>query len=262
MKYELTNLLIQFKTFENMSDRFIHCYTRGYDDSGKDFNFTRRSIDDDVRFMENIRVLGNELGFDPSGMAMVLQMHTDLVKQVTHEDTFHHVTYDQLPVYDAMITNCKGVTLSTKHADCVPVYMIDAQHEAIGLAHSGWKGTLNLIAPKTAEAMKQEYHSELSDLSCVIGPSICADCYEVQEDVYRLLMQQSAYAKEYITQKGSSWRLDLKGFIKESLIQTGLSSENIQICDICTGCNMHMMYSHRKSKGNCGRSLAVLGIRP
>lgn len=261
MEYNITNLLIHFKTFEGLSDRFVHCYTRGYDDSGKDFDFTRKSKEDDPRFMENIRVLGDQLGFKPSGMAMVLQMHTDLVKKVTHADTFQHVSYDQLAVWDAMITNCKGVILATKHADCVPVYMIDVQNEAIGLAHSGWKGTLNLIAPKTAEAMKLAFHSDPSALYCVIGPSICADCYEIQEDVYHLFTQQSSYAKEYIKQIGSSWRLDLKGFIRESLIRSGFSSDHIQVCDLCTGCNKYMMYSHRKSKGNCGRSLAVLGIR-
>ena len=261
MEYSISNQYIEFNFLSHFSDRFVHCYTRGYDDSGKDFDFTRSSKEDDPRFIKNTRDLGDQLGFDPVGVAMVLQMHTDLVKKVTYEDTFRHVTYDGLPVYDAMITDCKGVTLATKHADCVPVYMVDPEHNAIGLAHSGWKGTLHMIAPKTLEAMKQAYKSDPSHMSCVVGPSICAHCYEIQEDVSRLFIDQQPFSEEFILSEDSSLRLDLKGIIKESLIRTGLPGGNIRVCDLCTGCNRHMMYSYRKSKGSCGRSLAVLGIR-
>lgn len=255
----IKNQIIQFDSLN--LEGFLHCYTRGYDDTGKDFDFTRKGKEDDPRFMENMKALGDQLGFDPRKTAMVMQMHTDLVKQVTDSDTFLYLTYDQLPVYDAMITDCKGIVLATKHADCVPVYMIDEKNKAIGLAHSGWKGTLNEIAVKTAVSMKKAYKTELSDLICVIGPSICADCYEIQEDVYQLFKENCFYKDEYIKKAGSSWRLDLKGMIRESLINAGVSSRRIEIVDLCTGCNPRMLYSHRKSKGNCGRSLAVLGIR-
>jgi YfiH family protein len=261
MNYVIKNRYILFNTFEKFSDEFIHCYTRGYDDLGREFDFTRRTEKDDPRLFENIKILGEQLGFNPSGMTMVMQMHTDKIKKVTFKDSLQNIPYDRLPVYDAMISDCKGIVLATNHADCVPVYFIDSENKAVGLAHSGWKGTLNLIAPKTARAMKEAYGTDLSKLSCVIGPSICAGCYEIRKDVYDLFTEKHSFAEKYIVPKKDSYRLDLKGLIKETLIREGLSEKNTDVCDLCTACNSSMMYSYRKSGGNCGRSLAVLGIR-
>lgn len=261
MEYVISDKFITFKHFAPFENRFVHCYTRGYDNSGASFDFTRRNEEDDLRVTRNIRLLSSLASFNPERLALVHQMHTDSVKKVTCKDTLQTVSFGELPVYDAMITDCKGVTLATKHADCVPIYFIDPVHDAVGLAHSGWKGTLHMIGPKTVAAMEQAYKSDPALLECVIGPSICKDCYEIQEDVYRLFTEQLPFTKRFISPKNSSYRLDLKGIIKETLIQTGLSRNKIHICEFCTCCNMHMMYSHRGSGGNCGRSLAVLGIR-
>ena len=82
-----------------------------------------------------------------------------------------------------LITNEPGVTLATFYADCVPLYFYDPTHKAIGLSHSGWRGTVGNIAKATVEAMQKAYHTDPADLIAAIGPSICQDCYEVSEDV-------------------------------------------------------------------------------
>jgi hypothetical protein len=57
MNYVIKNRYILFNTFEKFSDEFIHCYTRGYDDLGREFDFTRRTEKDDPRLFENIKIL-------------------------------------------------------------------------------------------------------------------------------------------------------------------------------------------------------------
>lgn len=42
---------------------------------------------------------------------------------------------------DGLITNEPGLVL-TFYADCVPLYFVDPVHRAIGMSHSGWKGTV------------------------------------------------------------------------------------------------------------------------
>lgn len=82
-----------------------------------------------------------------------------------------------------MITNVPGLTLATFYADCVPLYFVDPVKRAIGLSHSGWRGTVGKIGKKTVERMEETYGSNPADIRAVIGPSICQDCYEVSVDV-------------------------------------------------------------------------------
>ena len=82
-----------------------------------------------------------------------------------------------------MITNVPGLVLATFYADCVPLYFADPANHAIGLSHSGWRGTVQKIGAVTIEKMSEEYGSNPKDLKVAIGPSICQECYEVSEDV-------------------------------------------------------------------------------
>ena len=50
-----------------------------------------------------------------------------------------------------MITNEKGIVLATYFADCVPLYMVDTKNKAIGLSHSGWRGTCLLYTSDAAD---------------------------------------------------------------------------------------------------------------
>ena len=83
-----------------------------------------------------------------------------------------------------LITNEPGVILSTFYADCVPLYFVDPVNKAIGLSHSGWRGTVGRIGQKTLEAMKEAYGTNPEDIYAAVGPSICQECYEISEDVF------------------------------------------------------------------------------
>ena len=56
---------------------------------------------------------------------------------------------------DGMVTNVPGVVLTTFYADCVPLYFVDPVRKAIGLSHSGWRGTVGRIGQITVEKMTQ-----------------------------------------------------------------------------------------------------------
>ena len=84
---------------------------------------------------------------------------------------------------DGMITDIPGITLVTFFADCVPLYFLDPVHKAIGLSHSGWRGTVKRMGQVTVDAMKEAFGTRPEDIIACIGPSICGDCYEVGEEV-------------------------------------------------------------------------------
>lgn len=112
------------------------------------------------------------------------QTHTTNVRVVTEEDRGNGITKPRpYTDVDGMITNVPGLVLATFYADCVPLFFIDPVHRAVGLSHSGWRGTVGKIGKVTVEKMTEEFQTDPSELYAAIGPSICQDCYEVSEDV-------------------------------------------------------------------------------
>ena len=91
---------------------------------------------------------------------------------------------------DGLISNVPGMTLATSFADCVPLFFVDPVHQAIGLAHSGWRGTAEKMAVHMVRAMGKEFGSRPQDLYAAIGPSICQECYEVSEDVAEVFQEK------------------------------------------------------------------------
>ena len=158
----------------------------------------------------------------------------------------------------------KNVPLVTSYADCVPLYFVDPVNEAIGLAHSGWRGTVGGMGKKTVEAMAKEYGSDPKDIICVIGPSICKECYEVSKDVIDEF--HKAYDKKfqveliYNNKSDNKAMLDLWEVNKQILLYAGLSKENIIVSEVCTSCNEELLFSHRKTNGKRGNLIAVMEL--
>lgn len=94
-----------------------------------------------------------------------------------------------------MITNVPGICLVTSYADCVPLYFVDPVKKAIGLSHSGWRGTVGKIGKNTVQLMQENFGSKPEDLLAAVGPSVCMDCYEVSEDVIEQFKE--AFEKKY-----------------------------------------------------------------
>ena len=92
---------------------------------------------------ENYRRIGEVLGTDPEHMVASKQTHTTNIHLVTKADAGNGITrpsvYDDI---DGLATDIPGIALVTFYADCVPLYFVDPVHRAIGLAHSGWRGTV------------------------------------------------------------------------------------------------------------------------
>ena len=67
---------------------------------------------------------------------------------------------------------------------CTAFLFVDPVKKAIGLSHSGWRGTVGKMGKVTVEKLVKEFGSRCpKDILAAIGPSICQDCYEVSEDV-------------------------------------------------------------------------------
>ena len=163
-----------------------------------------------------------------------------------------------------MITNVPGLVLATFYADCVPLFFIDPVHRAVGLSHSGWRGTVGKIGKVTVEKMTEEFQTDPSELYAAIGPSICQDCYEVSEDVidqFREAFEEKYWDVLFYRKPDGKFQLNLWEANRRIFLDAGIKEERISMPGICTCCNPLFLYSHRASHGKRGNLGAFITVR-
>lgn len=229
--------------------------------STMNLGFGRNDLPENV--VKNHEIIANAIGFNPENIVASKQTHTTNVKIVSKKDCgkgiYRERDYDDV---DGMITNEKGIVLATYFADCVPLYMVDTKNKAIGLSHSGWRGTVGKIGKVTLDLMKETYGTNPKDVIACIGTSICRDCYEVSEDVATEFEADfKGRKKDILINKGNGkYQLDLWECNYIIFKECGVYEENIHMPDICTCHNMEMMFSHRATQGRRGNLAAFLSI--
>lgn len=220
--------------------------------------------DDRVAVETNYRRLAEVMDVSYDKFVFTDQTHTVNVRKVTADDAGCGIVRERnYHDIDGLITNEPGLVLSTFFADCVPLYFVDPVHKAIGMSHSGWRGTVARMGKVTIEAMQHEYGSRPEDIICAIGPSICQDCYEISADV------AEAFAHEFAGHEGEILRESPKNRTSEAveekkyqlnlwraneivLLEAGIKQEHIAVTDVCTCCNSEVLFSHRASHGKRG----------
>ncbi len=220
--------------------------------------------DDPEKVRENYRRMADMLGMDMERMTLSFQTHTTNVRLVTEEDAGKGIVKERdYTDVDGLITNIPGITLVTFYADCVPLYFVDPVHKAIGLSHSGWRGTVHRMGKATLEAMNREYGTNPADVIACIGPSICQDCFEVGPEVAAEFADAFAeqYHKELFYQKpNGKYQVDLWRANQIVLREAGIPENQIHTTDICTRCNPTHLFSHRimgTERGNLAAFLAL-----
>ena len=131
---------------------------------------------------------------------------------------------------DGLVTNQPNVCLGIYVADCCAVYIVDPVRRAIGLVHSGKKGTELGIAPNAIETMAAQFGSNPADLIVQLSPCIRPPHYEID------------FAAEIVQQCRDG----------------GVTA--VHDCGTCTACDLERYYSYRAEKGRTGRMLAFLAL--
>lgn len=215
--------------------------------------------------LENYQRIAKALDLSVERMVLTHQTHTVTVRRVTQSDAgkgiFRERDYTDV---DALITDEPGLTLVVFGADCVPLYFLDPVKKAIGLAHSGWRGTVNRMGAATLAEMQRAYGTDPSDVIACIGPSICRSCYEVGEVVAeKFLLEFGSSAKEELLEekKNGKYQLDLWAANRRVLLDAGIQETKLQITDLCTCCNPDLFFSHRRFGEKRGNLAAFLSLR-
>lgn len=237
-------------------------------------SFTRG--DDRAAVEENYRRLSEAMDVEYEKFVFTDQTHTTTVRKVTREEAGKGLVRERdYQDVDGLITNEPGLVLSTFYADCVPLFFVDPVHRAIGMSHSGWRGTVGRMGAATIAAMQREYGTLPGDLICAIGPSICQDCYEVSEDVAEefrrefegreteILKDSAAENVADVKEKRQDrkYQLDLWKANEIVLTDAGVAENHIAVTNICTCCNPKILFSHRASQGRRGNLGGFLSLK-
>ncbi|MCF0132861.1 MAG: peptidoglycan editing factor PgeF [Blautia sp.] len=221
--------------------------------------------DDEEKVYENYRRFARAAGFAFDSIVTSQQTHTTNVRVVTEEDRGKGIVcprdYEEV---DGLITNVPGLVLATFYADCVPLYFVDPVHKAVGLSHSGWRGTVSKMGEVTVRKMQETYGSKPEEMYAAIGPSICQNCYEVSEDVilqFAEAFQEEEQERLYYRKDNGKYQLNLWEANRMILQNAGILADRIAMPGICTCCNPEFLFSHRASQGKRGNLGAFLGIR-
>jgi polyphenol oxidase len=133
---------------------------------------------------------------------------------------------------DGIITKQRGIALGIYVADCCAVYMVDPKTPAIGLVHSGRKGTELGVVRNGITQMIDHFGSDPANMIVQLSPCIRPPHYEVD------------FAAEIVQQ--------CRTFGVKEIHDSGL----------CTACDLDHYYSYRAEKGKTGRMLALLALNP
>lgn len=161
----------------------------------------------------------------PKDYVTAEQIHGAAVAVARREDSGKVV-----PAVDALITWEKNLSLVIRVADCGPIWIHCRKTGAIGLIHSGRKGTQVGVVGVTIRKMKEAFGAEPKEMVALLGPCIRPPHYEVD------------FASEIIRQ-----------LEKEQIGQVVNSG-------LCTASDLTRFYSYRAEKGQTGRHFAALAL--
>jgi YfiH family protein len=216
---------------------------------------TGHTVGDDLDAVEaNHDLIFEALGVHRENIVSPHQVHSTAVRVVGERERGQ-----VLPQTDALVTDAPGVVLMLRFADCVPILLYDPIRRVVGLAHAGWRGTVNGMAGAVVRAMVDELGCDAHDIQAGIGPSIGPCCYEVGDEVAEAASSAFSDLKDVLTSlPNGRWHLDLWAGNRRQLIGVGVQS--IETAGICTACRTDEWFSHRAEQGRTGRLGALIGL--
>ena len=206
------------------------------------------SVDDEKEIIDsNRKLFFGGLGLNEKMVSYQKQVHEDKINTVS--------SFGSCGESDALITTKKNLGLAISSADCPAIFIYDPIQKVIAAVHSGWKGTEKKILKKTIEKLKNDFHSDASNLVCYIGPSISQKNYEVGEEV------ASKFDKKFLSVNGNKFYLNLSEANYKMLTDEGVKEANIQVSDLCTYEYETLLHSYRRDGQKSGRALGVIAMK-
>jgi len=200
-------------------------------------NFGLHVGDDESAVLQNRRILEEELG----PVQFMNQVHGNRVAII------ESVT-DEYPTADALVTGIPGISLAVQVADCIPLLLYSTH--SVAAVHVGRKGLLNAVTSKALEIMRSMGATEIS---AIIGPSICGPCYEVSQEIYEEVVALHPAAASQTASLTPA--LDLPAALCEVLKEAGVVIVDEFRCTV----EDSDLFSYRRD-GVTGRQIGIISL--
>jgi polyphenol oxidase len=211
--------------------------------------------DNPENVLENKWRLLRAFNLDPDKIYDVWQVHS---AESVYSNKSRRVDQPHVKA-DIIISDEPGLALLMRFADCVPIFIYDPSHNAIGIAHAGWQGTSKDVCGTLVRAMQSKFNSNPGDLLAAIGPAICKEHYQVGHEVIEAIQANLGGQIEDVCSMINGYsHIDLKKCNEIQLFNAGVRLvENSEICTVCENENW---FSHRKENGKTGRFGAFIKL--
>lgn len=213
--------------------------------------------DDSVAVLENRARIARAMGAGLESLCSMRQVHGVTVGLIGSAEVGRGARSweEALPETDSLISNQPGALLMALVADCTAVVLYDPVRRAVGVAHGGWRGTLDRIGRGTVERMREAFGSDPADLVVGISPSIGSCCYPVGAEIAESFRESFPGVPGLV--EGD--RLDVTRAMVAQLREAGVRAEAIETAGMCTSCGVELFYSYRKEE-RTGRIAVVAGV--
>lgn len=216
------------------------------------FNLGAHVGDDPQAVRTNRERLAEQFELEPSDLRFMRQVHGTAAHLVGPSGDPSSDPDAEAPGVDTLITDSPDVGIVVLAADCTPVLLVDRREGLAAAVHAGRQGMVAGVIPQAVIRLRA---LGAADLEALVGPAICARCYEVPEE-----MRQEAAA----VSPGSwaqSWdgtpAIDVTAGVVAQLAEAGVATTRLP------GCSREdpMLFSHRRD-GVTGRQAAVVRLLP
>lgn len=203
------------------------------------------------------RLLFHQLDRTPGDIRYLHQIHGDRVVHRKADET----QTGKIPSADAHWTNDHTVVLTANIADCCPVVFIDTNRHAVGLAHSGWRGTAASVAPKLLDTILTKVAgTSIETLLAWVGPCAGGEHYEVGREVAERFSPWPHAIKKH-EDDPNKVKLDVRTSVVAQLQERGVPAEQIEVSTGDT-IGLGRYHSYRRDRFAAGRMLAFVTIDP
>lgn len=164
-----------------------------------------------------------------------------------------------VPDTDGLVTRLRGVPLLALSADCPLIVLYDEDAGALGVAHSGWRGTVANMPGALVRALVERCGASADNCVAVISPCAGGHAYEIRDDVYAEVDNATGDAEAYIHRAGATMSLDLPKLIAAQLAIAGIPQAAIHRPQHCTISDPRF-YSYRRDGADSGHAGLVVGM--
>jgi len=217
--------------------------------SDRSVNYAMKPSDHD--FTEDQKeAFQSALNMENGHVFNIRQVHGDRIVFASKENI---IDADEIEEADGILTDEIDLSIAVRTADCLPVFIYDPDHAAIGVFHCGWQSTQKHILKKALELMKKYYQTKPASLQVAFGPALRNCHFEVGKEF-------EEYFPGEIEERDGKKFFDIIRSNKNQLIEGGVKKRNIHDSQVCTICDSSC-FSYREEGEGSGRMLSVMMIK-